>query len=373
MKGALAALLLILSTTLTTTLGTSSALAQSIVIDPGHGGGDPGGTGLGLEEKNIVLDTSTRFRDLLETDTEDTTGGGAWTTHLTRETDEFIELAARSAYANALDADRFLSVHANAFATASANGTETFSYSDTGTGANLRNLIQEEMVAAWQLTDRGNKTGNFSVLRNTAMPAELHELGFLTNTTDAQKLGDADERQLAALAHLHGLQRHYGLAPHTPTSPMVPPIPPALPRPPSTIDITVADKFGPVANAIIFLNGMKRGHSDDEGFFRIDELQAADVLISAQTSEHFAVETPVQLRVGEVALVQFQLTAVPRRDELDAFLNDDAPQAEMDSGGCSQAGSRGGATGGAALSLFVFLMLLYTRSSSTKRNKKVTS
>ena len=353
MKGALAALLLILSTTLTTTLGTSSALAQSIVIDPGHGGGDPGGTGLGLEEKNIVLDTSTRFRDLLETDTEDTTGGGAWTTHLTRETDEFIELAARSAYANALDADRFLSVHANAFATASANGTETFSYSDTGTGANLRNLIQEEMVAAWQLTDRGNKTGNFSVLRNTAMPAELHELGFLTNTTDAQKLGDADERQLAALAHLHGLQRHYGLAPHTPTSPMVPPIPPALPRPPSTIDITVADKFGPVANAIIFLNGMKRGHSDDEGFFRI--------------------ETPVQLRVGEVALVQFQLTAVPRRDELDAFLNDDAPQAEMDSGGCSQAGSRGGATGGAALSLFVFLMLLYTRSSSTKRNKKVTS
>lgn len=362
MKGALAALLLILSIT----LGTSSALAQIIVIDPGHGGGDPGGTGLGLEEKNIVLDTSTRFRDLLEADTEDTSGGGAWTTHLTRETDEFIELAARSAYANALDADRFLSVHANAFATASANGTETFSYSDTGTGADLRNLIQEEMIAAWQLTDRGNKTGNFSVLRNTAMPAELHELGFLTNTTDAQKLGDADERQLAALAHLHGLQRHYGLAPHTPTSPMVPPIPPALPRPPSTIDITVADKLGPVANAVIFFNGIERGYSDDEGFFRIDELQAADVLISAQTSEHFAAEMPVQLRVGEVAQIQFQLTAVPKRDELEALLDNDAPQADVVAGGCSQAGSRGSTSG--LLSLLV-LLVLYTRSSSKQRRQ----
>jgi N-acetylmuramoyl-L-alanine amidase len=359
MKPAITALLLFLVAALATSVGASVALAQVIVIDPGHGGGDPGGTGLGLEEKNIVLDTSERFRDLLQADTEDITGGGSWTTHLTRDTDQFIDLAARSAYANSLDADRFLSVHANAFGNTSANGTETFSFSATGTGADLRNLVQEEMVNAWQLTDRGNKTGNFSVLRNTAMPAELHELGFVTNATDAEQLGDADARQLAALAHLHALQRHYGLAAHTPDT-GGPPILPALPRPPSTIDITVADKLGPVANAIIFLNGIERGQSNDVGFFRIDELPAEDFLISAQTSEHLGVEKAIQLRVGEVASVQLRLTAAPDTDEPVAILpEDEEPLANSVSGACSHSGSSSWT--------LAFLVLLLLRSRKTSR------
>jgi MYXO-CTERM domain-containing protein len=180
---------------------TLAAAQTKIVIDPGHGGSDPGGVGSGLQEKNIVLDVSTRFRNLLNADSSDV----------------FVSLSARAAYSNNNGAARFMSIHSNAFSTASANGTETFSYSEGGTGAALRNLVQAEMIAAWGLTNRGNKTANFAVLRDTAAPAVLHELGFITNAGDAAKLGSATERQKAAVAHLRAIQRHYGIAPYLPS------------------------------------------------------------------------------------------------------------------------------------------------------------
>lgn len=194
------------------------AMAQTrIVIDPGHGGTDPGGTGNGLQEKNIVLDVSSRFKSLLDADTADTRGGGRWTALRTRTSDVFVSLSARASYSNNQDADRFMSIHSNAFSSASANGTETFAYAEGGTGAALRNLVQAEMIAAWGLTNRGNKTANFAVLRDTAAPAVLHELAFITNATDAAKLGSATERQKAAVAHLRAIQRHYGISPYLPS------------------------------------------------------------------------------------------------------------------------------------------------------------
>lgn len=194
------------------------AMAQTrIVIDPGHGGTDPGGTGNGLQEKNIVLDVSSRFKSLLDADTADTRGGGRWTALRTRTSDVFVSLSARASYSNSQDADRFMSIHSNAFSSASANGTETFAYAEGGTGAALRNLVQAEMIAAWGLTNRGNKTANFAVLRDTAAPAVLHELAFITNATDAAKLGSATERQKAAVAHLRAIQRHYGISPYLPS------------------------------------------------------------------------------------------------------------------------------------------------------------
>lgn len=194
------------------------AMAQTrIVIDPGHGGTDPGGTGNGLQEKNIVLDVSSRFKSLLDADTADTRGGGRWTALRTRTSDVFVSLSARASYSNSQDADRFMSIHSNAFSSASANGTETFAYAEGGTGAALRNLVQAEMIAAWGLTNRGNKTADFAVLRDTAAPAVLHELAFITNATDAAKLGSATERQKAAVAHLRAIQRHYGISPYLPS------------------------------------------------------------------------------------------------------------------------------------------------------------
>jgi len=200
-------------------IGPAAAHAQAtrrIVIDAGHGGSDPGGVGSGMQEKNIVLDVANRFKALLDADTRDTTGGGKWIAQRTRTRDVFVGLSARAAFANAQGADRFMSIHSNAFGSSAAHGTETFAFAEGGNGAKLRNLVQAEMLAAWGLTNRGNKTANFAVLRETAMPAVLHELAFITNATDASHLRSATERQKAARAHLFAIQRHFGLARHTP-------------------------------------------------------------------------------------------------------------------------------------------------------------
>jgi len=196
----------------------ASAQTAKVCLDPGHGGSDPGGVGTGMQEKVIVLDTVAKIKAWLDLDSGDGAGGGSWTVIRTRTTDVFVGLTARADFANSNGANRFMSVHSNAFADASANGIETFSVSSTGTAADLRNKVQQEAVAMWPLTNRGNKTANFTVLTATSMPAELHEMAFITNATDASYLASSTHRNNHAKAEMFGLQRHYGLAKFTPGS-----------------------------------------------------------------------------------------------------------------------------------------------------------
>ncbi len=181
--------------------------AQTICVDPGHGGDDPGAVGCGLNEKDINLDTGLRLRDLLQ--------GAGFTALMTRDTDVFIPLSGRADYANANGADRFVSIHANANAGTPATGTETYCATNAASNAiDLRDKIQAEMIIAWGLADRGGKTANFTVLTATAMPATLSELGFVNNcTVDATYLSDPDHLQEAAAAHLRAIQLHYGQNP----------------------------------------------------------------------------------------------------------------------------------------------------------------
>ena len=109
-------------------LAAPAAAQKKIVIDPGHGGADPGGVGTGMQEKNVVLDTCKRFKALLDADTADNGGGGSWTTFLTRSDDTFVELSARASYANSKGADRFMSIHSNAFAGTLPIGTRHSSF-----------------------------------------------------------------------------------------------------------------------------------------------------------------------------------------------------------------------------------------------------
>jgi len=88
------------SLVLVAALAAPAAAQRKIVIDPGHGGQDPGGVGTGMQEKNVVLDTCKRFQALLEADTADAGGGGSWTVFMTRGDDTFVELSARASYAN---------------------------------------------------------------------------------------------------------------------------------------------------------------------------------------------------------------------------------------------------------------------------------
>ncbi len=196
--------------------GTDNPLSTTIKVclDPGHGGTDPGALGNGLRETDINLDVVLRLRDLLLRDSQDPSRGGVWDVLLTRSADVTISLGQRTSAANAFGAASFVSVHMNAFSSASANGTETFCYpgSETGTSGALRGAVHAEAMTAWARTNRGVKTANFYVLRNTSMPATLLEGGFITNAGDAAVMAIPDRRQDLARAILFALQRHHGFS-----------------------------------------------------------------------------------------------------------------------------------------------------------------
>jgi len=199
-------------------LAVPASAQTKICIDPGHGGSDPGAVGGGQEEAANVLDTGLKLRTWLNSDTADTAGGGSWSVFMTRTTDTSVSLSGRTTYANNNGVARFMSIHNNAATSTAATGIETFSVSSTGTAADLRNKVQQEAVALWPLANRGNKTANFYVIVNTSMPAELHEMAFITNTGDRGYLGSATHRNNHAKSEMWALQRHYGLAKYTPSS-----------------------------------------------------------------------------------------------------------------------------------------------------------
>jgi len=158
------------------------APGKTVVLDPGHGAHDPGASGNGIQEKDIVLDVGQRTQGFLE--------DMGYNVIMTRSDDTFLELSERTALANNSNTDIFVSIHANA-ASPSATGTETY-YSTSNPyqsdSSQLSTFIQDRMVQALGLSDRGVKTQNFYVIRNTNMPSSLLEMGFLTNGNDANVL-----------------------------------------------------------------------------------------------------------------------------------------------------------------------------------------
>ncbi|MEX0271220.1 N-acetylmuramoyl-L-alanine amidase [Leptolyngbyaceae cyanobacterium UHCC 1019] len=173
----------------------------TVVIDPGHGGGDPGAVGIGgLQEKEVVLSVSQQVVALLKQK-----GVNAV---MTRSRDQEIELAPRVQFAEQANADVFVSIHANAF-TASrpdVSGIETFYYA--GEGQSLARSIQTNLVQALGARDRGVKQANFYVLRNTPMPSALVEVGFVTGAEDAARLANPSDRTRIAQAIARGILQY---------------------------------------------------------------------------------------------------------------------------------------------------------------------
>jgi N-acetylmuramoyl-L-alanine amidase len=332
-------------------LAAPAAAQKKIVIDPGHGGGDPGGVGTGMQEKNVVLDTCKRFKALLDADTADNGGGGSWTTFLTRSDDTFVELSARASYANSKGADRFMSIHSNAFGDASANGTETFSYTGTGEGAALRNLVQDEMIKAWGLTNRGNKTANFAVLRETSMPAELHELAFITNATDAQKLASEAERQKAAEAHLKAIQRHFDIPPYLPGG--------GEPGDTGRIAGVVRDDLGPIEGATVDVDSGQSVVTPADGTFEITGVPAGTRGLTVSAPGHEDTVVQVEVNSGDQSDTEITLDRTGGGGEVgsgDAGIGEE-PAADGDDiqAGC---GCRAGGQGGSASVSFLALVAL---------------
>lgn len=158
-------------------LPSTTGRIKKIVIDPGHGGSDPGAIGpTGLKEKDVVLSVSLKLKNLLES--------RGVSVVMTRTTDVYLTLQERTQISNNSGADYFLSVHTNSFSNPTSNGTETYSYNSTGMGAEVAKSIQNELIKAIGLTNRGFKTDNFYVIKYNNIPSALVELAFISNPNE---------------------------------------------------------------------------------------------------------------------------------------------------------------------------------------------
>lgn len=178
-----------------------------IVLDAGHGGKDPGATSptYGLREKDVVLDVTRRLAKKLERE--------GFKVYLTRENDTYVGLYNRAEIANELDADAFVSIHANAHDRTAVSGVETLYYPDAD-GRNNKNFareIQDALVAELGAPNRGIvERPRLVVTRETAMPAVLAEIGFLTHIGGEEELlKSSSYRDKCAQALYEGLMDHF--------------------------------------------------------------------------------------------------------------------------------------------------------------------
>ena len=151
----------------------------TFIIDPGHGGSDPGACNGSRKEAVDVLRLAKRVGELIIQSGE--------TVAFTRVTEVYNSPSAKASIANSGNFSYFVSIHRNS-ASASANGIETFRYSGvsaSSAGGKLTSNIHNAMVATgvWK-SNRGVKTASYTVLKNTNMPATLLEVGFISNSGD---------------------------------------------------------------------------------------------------------------------------------------------------------------------------------------------
>ncbi len=162
-----------------------------VVIDPGHGGGDPGALGInGLKEKDIVMSIAQQVAANLQQ--------YGLQTVLTRRDDREIDLEPRVQLAERVNARVFVSIHANSvdLTRPDVNGVETYYYSS---GQHLAQTIHNHLLQVPGTQNRGVRQARFYVLRQTSMPAVLVEVGFVTGGQDAARLNNpAYRRQLSA-------------------------------------------------------------------------------------------------------------------------------------------------------------------------------
>jgi len=167
----------------TATITTGTLSGRLVVLDPGHGGTASGAAYGGILEKDINLAVTLKVRDLLE--------AKGCRVALTRSGDRDVGLYERCRIANEAGAEVFISVHANAAPSNSAfQGTYTYYYPGSNSGAALAQRIQARTAASAGSVDRGILSENFVVVRETKMPAALVETGFMTCPEELERLTD---------------------------------------------------------------------------------------------------------------------------------------------------------------------------------------
>ena len=175
---------------------------MKVCVDAGHGGSDPGAVGTApfrLAEKEVTLQVSV----LLEQELEQR---GHWVV-MTRRIDRTLGLLPRARFANRLKAELFVSIHANAAATASAEGMEVYHFPESREGRRAATAVLESLVTAFpDHKNRGVKEANFAVLRVTAMPAILIETEFSTHPRQLEFLSDPESQEVLVEAVADGIE-----------------------------------------------------------------------------------------------------------------------------------------------------------------------
>ncbi len=156
----------------------------TVVIDPGHGGKDPGAIGVGdvCEKRVTIAIAQMVYLKALE--------HPKLRVVLSRRNDEYVPPADRVFVANRLGADIYVSIHANAFSSANVSGIETLVYESEGRESasyRLAEILQQHLVAQTGAKDRGVRRAPLFI-RQAQMPATLVEVGFLTNHLEAKRL-----------------------------------------------------------------------------------------------------------------------------------------------------------------------------------------
>ncbi|MFN3480494.1 MAG: N-acetylmuramoyl-L-alanine amidase, partial [Thermodesulfovibrionales bacterium] len=222
-----------------------------IVIDPGHGGHDPGAIGpTGLQEKDVVLDIALKLRNILS-------GDPALEVHLTRDRDIFIPLEERTAIARKKEADLFVSIHANASPNRAARGVETYLLNWTNDEEAIRVAARENYISMKRMKEKmaayrneverilndlsrdykrdeslklahlvqnsitsdigkeykrkinlGVKQALFYVLVGASMPSILAEVSFISNPEEERLLSREDYRSIIANSIARGIRTY---------------------------------------------------------------------------------------------------------------------------------------------------------------------
>lgn len=218
------------------------AAAPIVVLDAGHGGKDPGATGVsGGKEKDVVLKTALELHDILR--------ARGYDVRLTRDSDAFLSLTERVTYARSQGADLFISVHADSADRAGARGASVYTLSEPGTerahnvrlaedwvqdfdaperprevagilldltrrdtknrSALFARILLEELGMAGPILANSHRNAGFFVLLAPDVPAVLLEMGFLSNAEDEARLMSASGRKKIVLAAAEAVDRFF--------------------------------------------------------------------------------------------------------------------------------------------------------------------
>lgn len=195
--------------------------AKSVFLDPGHGGSDPGAVAGGYTEANLNLAVTKKVQKLLK--------DRGYIVYMSRTNDKYVSLIDRAKKANELNPDIFVSIHHNSTGAGSttAAGIESYyykynpAYPSTINSKNhndpnrvmkstlLADLIQKEMISATGANNRGIDGETLAVLRETAMPATLLEVGFINNSAERKKLVTSSYQNKTAKAIADGIEAYF--------------------------------------------------------------------------------------------------------------------------------------------------------------------